>query len=101
MAQSLATQDRMSLLRQVNFSSSDTETKSAKEVIVVPSDGERGKAALQNLTPEQRKRLRAACRLLIDYLVDNAVLNCKNETSTNTSSVQATEPRVVQMRLEL
>ena len=62
---------------------------------------ERDKAASQNLTPEERERLRAACRLLLDYLVDNAALSCENETSTDAMSVQATEPQAVQMRLEL
>jgi hypothetical protein len=68
---------------------------------VVASEGESGKAALQNLTPEQKERLRVAVRLMMDFLLDNAALNRQNETRTKAMSVQATEPREVQLRLEL
>ena len=64
-------------------------------------DDVKGAAALADLTPEHRERLRAAVRLMIAYLLDNATLNCNNETEPEVESVSATDGRVVQLHLEL
>jgi hypothetical protein len=57
--------------------------------------------ALEDLTPEQRERLRAAVRILIDYLLETAVLNGQDETQTEAASEPVTEPQTVQSRLEM
>jgi hypothetical protein len=57
--------------------------------------------ALEELTLEQRERLRAAVRILIDYLLETASLNEQNQTQTEAESELATEPQAVQLCLEL
>ena len=68
---------------------------------MVAKDDESQAAALQNLTPVQKERLRAAVRLWIQYLVDNASLNRQNEKQTDEERVVATELPGVQLRLEI
>jgi hypothetical protein len=68
---------------------------------VVAREDERRSAALQDLTPVQQERLRAAVRLWIQYLLDNAPLNRENEKQTHQERVKATELQVVQLRLEI
>ena len=68
---------------------------------MVVREDESGSAALQNLTPVQKERLRAAVRLWIQYLVDNASLNRQNEKQTDEERVVATELPGVQLRLEI
>ena len=63
---------------------------------MVAREGESDKVQLSDdLTPEQLERLRAAVRLVVNYLLD-----CQNEIKTNEECCQATVPQVVQLRLE-
>jgi hypothetical protein len=58
--------------------------------------------ALEELTPEQKERLRAAAvRILIDYLLEQAALNRQHETQTEADSELVAEPQTVQSRLEM
>ena len=68
---------------------------------MVAREDESGAAALQNLTPVQQERLRAAVRLWIQYLLDNAPLNRQNEKQTDEECVVATELPGVQLHLEI
>jgi hypothetical protein len=61
---------------------------------------ESGLVALEDLTPEQRERLRAAVRILIDYLLDRASLKDENETQTEAKDEPDAEPQTVQLPLE-
>ena len=67
------------------------------------NQGESENAALllQNLTPVQKERLRAAVRLMINFLVDNASPNRHNEKQTKVESQKATEIQAEQLRLKL
>jgi hypothetical protein len=62
---------------------------------------ESGIVALEELTPEQKERLRAAVRILIDYLLERASLNRQNQTQTEAGRELAAEPQAVQLCLEL
>ena len=55
--------------------------------------------ALEDLTPEQRERLRAAVRILIDYLLDRASLKDENETQTEAKDEPDAEVQAVQLPL--
>jgi hypothetical protein len=61
---------------------------------------ESGVVALEDLTPEQRERLRAAVRILIDYLLDRASLKDENETQTEAKDGPEAEPQTVQLPLQ-
>jgi hypothetical protein len=61
---------------------------------------ESGVVALEDLTPEQRERLRAAVRILIDYLLDRVSLKDKNETQTEAKDEPDAEAPTVQLPLD-
>ncbi len=58
-------------------------------------------AALADMSPEHRERLRAAVRLMIKHLLDSASLNRENGIQTDNEPVQATASDAVQLGLEL
>jgi hypothetical protein len=67
----------------------------------VVTEGDSGTLALEELTPEQRERLRAAVRILIDYLLEQASLNSEeDETQAEVDNVIPPEPQPVPSRLE-
>ena len=68
----------------------------------VVTEAESGVLALEDLTPEQRERLRAAVRILIEYLLETAPLNDEeeDETQAEEDSALAADPQPVQSRLE-
>jgi hypothetical protein len=58
--------------------------------------------ALEDLTPEQKERLRAAVRILIDWLLEQASLNNEeDETQAEMDGVPISEPQPVPLRLDL
>lgn len=54
-----------------------------------------------DLPPEQLQRLRAAVRLVVNYLLDSHHSNCQNEMEKDVERINATTANVVQLRLEL
>jgi hypothetical protein len=56
---------------------------------------ESGVVALEELTPKDRERLRAAVRILIDYLLEQAALNDHSETQAEADSELVAEPQTV------
>lgn len=54
-----------------------------------------------DLTPKQLQRLRAAVRLVVNYLLDSHYSNCQNEMEKDVERTNATTTNVVQLRLEL
>ena len=63
---------------------------------------ESGVVAFDDLTPEQRERLRAAVRILIDYLLEQASLNDEEDETQaeKVDSEASAEPQPVQLPME-
>jgi len=51
-------------------------------------------------SPQEMERLRAAVRILIEYLLERAPLNDQDETRTEAEDEPATEPQTVPLRLD-
>jgi hypothetical protein len=67
----------------------------------VVTEAESGVLALEDLTPEQRERLRAAVSTLIEYLLERASLNNEeDDTQAEVDTEPPVEPQPVQLRLE-
>ena len=57
--------------------------------------------AFEDLTPEQKERLKAAVRLLVDYLLEQASLNDEEaEIQAEVDREPTREPQPVPLRLE-
>jgi hypothetical protein len=68
----------------------------------VVTEAESGVVALEDLTPEQRERLRAAVRILIEYLLERASLNDEeDDTQAEEDNASPAEPQPVQLPVEL
>jgi hypothetical protein len=63
---------------------------------------ESGVVAIKDLTPEQSERLRAAVRILIEYLLEKASFNNnEDETQAEANTVPSFEPQLMQLCLDL
>jgi hypothetical protein len=67
----------------------------------VVTEVESGGVALEDLTSEQRERLRAAVRILLDYVLEQVSLKDEeDETQAEADGVPSPEPQPVPLRLE-
>jgi len=66
----------------------------------VPVEVKNGVVVLDDATPQEMERLRAAVRILIEYLLERAPLSDQDETRTEAEDEPATEPQTVPLRLD-
>ncbi len=66
----------------------------------MPIEVKNGVVVFDDATPVEIEQLRAAVRILIEYLLERASLNDDNETQTEAEDEPDAEPQTVQLRLE-
>ena len=66
----------------------------------MPVEVKNGVVVLDDATPQEMERLRAAVRILINYWLETAALRDQAETQTEAEDEPATEPQTVPLRLD-
>ena len=66
----------------------------------MPVEVKNGVVVLDDATPQEMERLRAAVRILINYWLETAALRDQAETQTEAENEPATEPQTVPLRLD-
>ena len=67
----------------------------------MPVEVKNGVVAFDDATPEEMKRLRAAVRILRDWLLERAALRDQEESQTEAECEPVTESQPAQLSLEL